>query len=401
MPSIYRRSLPLASLTAVGMLATDFYLPAVPMLSAQLGGSTTAAQATLAVFMAALAASQLLWGWASDRFGEGRVILLGTALLGGASVLCAIAPNIAVLLLGRAIQGLGAGAATVVVPALLRKRSSEADAVKAIALVGMAESVIPALGPVAGALVLTHGSWRWTFLILALLTLALAPMISRIVQSDAESGNADTDRNMRAGAALSLSAAVLSYRPVLGNARFVRLALSYALMFGALLMFVASAPQLVTAWLGIPVAGFAVLQIFGVAAFMLGAAGGGKLVRRLGADVLIKLGIWTQAGACLIFLALAATELRSLSALIGAWAVFCVGLGIRAPSTMARALSLAGEAAGRASGLLMFLAFAISALATMLVAPLLGGGLMPVAIGLILMVAASAAVLRAEAGALD
>lgn len=378
MPSIYRTALPLASLTAIGMLATDFYLPAVPTLASQLGGSLTGSQATLAIFMLALAASQLLWGWASDRFGEGRIILLGTALLGGASVVCALAPDITVLLIGRAFQGLGAGAATVVVPALLRKRSNEVEAVKSIALVGMAESIIPALGPVGGALVISYANWRWTFWIVAALTIVLAPVISRIVT---------TESPQRAHRPAS------SYWPVLRNTNFVRLAFSYSFMFGALLMFVSSAPQLVTGWLKVSVNGFAVMQIFGVGAFIAGAAGGGKLVRRLGASFLINAGMWIQALSCVIFIVLAMVDMRSLAAVIGGWVVFCVGLGVRAPSTMARALSVAHDVAGKASGLLMFLAFAMSAVATMLVAPLLTHGLLPVAIGLAVMIFASAVVL--------
>ncbi len=374
MSSIYRTALPLASLTAVGMLATDFYLPAVPDLALSLHGTLTQSQATLAVFMAALAISQLLWGWAADRFGEGRMILLGSALLCGASILCALAPNIEWLLFGRAVQGLGAGAATVVVPALLRKRSNEEDAVKSIALVGMAESVIPALGPVAGALVIAHVSWRWTFWIVAALTLLLAPVVGRLVSLQAPAANAD---------------AAGSYMSVLRNRVFMRLALSYACMFGALLMFVSSAPELVTGWLRISVNGFAILQIFGVGAFMLGAAGGGRLVRRCGTPFLITAGIWVQGVACVCFLLLALLDVRVLNWVIVGWVVFCLGLGIRAPATMARALTISHQQAGKASGLLMFLAFSFSSGATMLVAPWLHLGLMPLAIGLTLLVLAS------------
>ncbi|MGQ3029634.1 MAG: MFS transporter, partial [Ferrovibrionaceae bacterium] len=61
--------LPLAAVTGVGMLATDLYLPALPQLPAALGGTIPLAQATLAAFTLALALSQLVWGYAADRFG--------------------------------------------------------------------------------------------------------------------------------------------------------------------------------------------------------------------------------------------------------------------------------------------------------------------------------------------
>lgn len=380
MSSIYRTSLPLASLTAVGMLATDLYLPAVPTLSQELGGSLTQSQATLAVFMAALAISQLLWGWASDHFGERRTVLAGTALLAMASVVCALAPNIETLLVARIVQGLGAGAATVVVPVLIRKQFSEADAVKSIAVVAMAESVIPAAGPVAGAVVIAYADWRLTFWLVALPTLLLLPVISAIV--------ADGRRP-----APQTAAASWSFGPVLRNVAFMRYALSYALMFGALLAFVASAPHIATDWLGQPVSAFAFLQVCGVAAFMLGAAGGGRLAQGRGADLPIAAGVWTQAASCAALVLLAWTDLRSLAGVATAWAVFCAGLGMRGPSTMARALSAGSALAGKASGLLMFLAFAVSSVATMLVAPLLEDGLLLLALVMSAMVLASAALL--------
>lgn len=367
MQTIYKTALPLASLTAVGMLATDFYLPAVPSLPDMLGGSVTQAQATLAVFMAALAISQLLWGWALDKFGERPMILLGMVLLGGASLVCALAPDIHILLIGRTLQGLGAGAATVAVPALLRKRSSEAGAIQSMALVGMAESVIPALGPVAGTLVITHGNWRWTFWIVALLTFLLMPLVTRILSSTAPSAQ---------------QTSASSYLPLLRNARFMRLALGYALMFSALLMFVASAPQIVTTWLQLPVSGFAIMQVFGVAAFMLGAASSGRLAHRYPAYKLAKVGAWMQIVGGIFLIALAAVALRSLPFLIAGWVIFCIGLGARAPALMMQALTVTHELAGKASGLLMFLAFSLSSLATMLIAPWLEHGLLPVALGL-------------------
>jgi MFS family permease len=381
MRTLYKTALPLASLTAVGMLATDFYLPAVPFLPALLGGTVTQAQATLAVFMAALAISQLLWGWALDRFGERAMILLGMALLGGASLLCALAPDIDILLIGRTIQGLGAGAATVAVPALLRKRSSDAAAIQSIALVGMAESVIPALGPVAGTFVITHGDWRWTFWIVALLTFMLAPLVTRILSP----ASAIVAPAPSTGSGIGDPVSGSSYLTLLRNPNFMRLAIGYALMFSALLMFVASAPQLITGWLRHAIDGFAMMQVCGVAAFMLGAAGSGRLAHRFSSHQLTRAGAWLQIIAGILLVLLAVVALRSLPLLIACWVVFCAGLGVRAPALMVQALSVTHELAGKASGLLMFMAFSLSSLATMSIAPLLAYGLLPVALGLTLL----------------
>lgn len=111
---------------------------------------------------------------------------------------------------------------------------------------------------------------------------------------------------------------------------------------------------------------------------------GWALRRWYGAARLGRLG---QAGAGVIMLACAAADFRSVVAVCVAWVLFCWGLGMRGPAS----LSLVRDGHGKAAGLLMFAAFATTSLATMAVVPWLEYGLLPVALLLTGMVAASAA----------
>lgn len=384
----HRLAIPLASLTALGLLASDLYLPAIPAMRTELGASITSAQATMALFMAALALSQLAWGWAADRFGDRRTIVAGTVLLGGGSLLCAVAPGIEAMLAGRLVQGLGAGAATVAVPALIRRRFDAADAVKALAVVAMVESTIPALGPVAGTAIVLQTGWRSTFWLIAVLALALLPLVARIIRAAPQAA---------AGAGADLAVARgESYLPLLRNRTYMRYALSYAAMFGALLMYVASAPVIVTDALGLGIEAFAALQIFGVLAFMAGAAVAVRMVRRLGERWLMRGGMVLQylAGLGLVGIALAGLAgANGLVALALVAALFCGGLGLRGAATMGGALQAAGDSAGKGAGLLMFLAFAAVAGATQLVAPFLHYGLLPLGALLFALVTTSALLL--------
>jgi len=370
-------ALPLASLTAVGLLASDLYLPALPAMGTELAASIPAAQATMALFMLALALSQLVWGWAADHFGDRATILFGTALLAGGSLLCAVAPDIGSMLAGRLVQGLGAGAATVAVPALIRRRFSEADAVSALSLVSMAESVIPALGPAAGAAIVLHASWRSTFWIIAALALLLMPLAARMIGrcTTAPAGHAP--------------AGALAYIALLRNGAFMRYALSQALMFGALLMFVASAPVIVTHSMGLGIEGFAVLQICGVACFMGGATTAMRKVKQSGTAPLLRWGALLQIVAGLLMTAMAWYGNYGLAPLTVLWCLFCAGLGVRGPATMGGALQAAGAHAGKGAGLTMFLSFAAVAAATMIAAPLLHLGLLPAAALLLILSATS------------
>jgi MFS family permease len=357
--------LPLAALTAVGLLATDLYLPALPLLPAQFDGTIAAAQATLAAFMGALALSQLLWGVAADRFGGRAILRVAIALQVAAGAGCALAPSLPALTALRALQGLGVGAATVIVPTLIRQRFADAEVVRAMSWLGIAESLVPAIGPIAGALLLQVAPWRASFWIVALMTAALAPFALRTVPRAAPS-HADAPPGGY-------------YGQLLRDRRYLGYALGHALCFGALLGFVASAPQLVAIWLGAGPLAFALLQALGVSAFIACASQSGRLSERHGIDRLILIGVALQVVAAVSFMAQALAAWRSLAALTATWVLFCAALGLRGPPTMARALGVHPALVGRAAGLLMFMALGISAAATQSVAPFLARGLLPVA----------------------
>ncbi len=118
-----RTVLPLALATGTSMLATDLYLPAVPVLQKSLGVDVTAGQATVATFYAGLALSQLAWGESLNRIGPRRCMLVGISALIVTSVGCALATSLSWLLALRFIQGIAAGAATIVAPSVVRSTS--------------------------------------------------------------------------------------------------------------------------------------------------------------------------------------------------------------------------------------------------------------------------------------
>lgn len=344
-------------------------------MARELGASVVEGQATMAVYMLSLALSQLGWGWAADRYGDRATILAGTWLLIIGSGVCALAQHVDVMLFGRLLQGLGSGAATVAVPAMIRRRFAETEAVGALALVASLEAIVPAAGPVLGVAFVSLLDWRASFFVIGAVAFGLVFFVNRIVGKDTRQDQADQGTPSLA---------------VLKNMQFLRNCLAYACMFGALLMVVASGPYLVTHWYGRPIEGFAVLQIFGVGGFMFGARFGAKQVAQHGVEWMVRMGTFCLAACGLIMLACALADFRSMTALVVAWMLFCYGLGLRGPSSMSRALSLVGEGHGKAAGVLMFAAFAGTSLATMAVAPFLEYGLMPVAVLLLALVAASA-----------
>lgn len=351
-----RTVLPLALVTCTSMLAMDFYLPAVPSLQRTFGVDVAVAQATVAVFLAGLAASQLAWAEIMRRFGPRHSVRIGVCLLVLASIGAAIAPSIEVLIGLRAVQGFAAGAATVVAPSVVRATLADVDAVRGLAAIAMVEAIVPAAGPVLGAAMLEYADWRVTFWLIAGATLVVMPFALRAVPRELPG----LDRDVSS-----------AYRTILTNRRYLRLAASHALSMGALLTFVASAPQLTIHALGGGPAEFAALQIIGVAAFMLLASQSGRISARITPRRAVQLGAIVQLAICAAMLALSRWLPLGFAAFAVFWFLFCGALAIRGPAAFSEALALPPSQLGRASAIMVLLILGAGALGTQLVAPFL------------------------------
>lgn len=151
----------------VAPLATSFYLPGLPQLATDLGGSVAEAQLTVSSALVGLAVGQFFLGSVSDRFGRRRPLLIGMALFVIASLLCAVAPNLAVLVALRFLQGLAGAAGPVIARASIRDMTSGREAAQALSRLLFVTGMAPILGPLVGGLVLLVMDWRGLFLALA------------------------------------------------------------------------------------------------------------------------------------------------------------------------------------------------------------------------------------------
>ena len=112
----------LGSLIALGPLTIDMYLPAFPQLADDLNASAASVQLTLTGMLGGLAFGQLVIGPLSDAFGRRKPLITGLVVHGLASLLCALAPSIAVLSVVRVLQGLATHARGLVQAGLDRAR---------------------------------------------------------------------------------------------------------------------------------------------------------------------------------------------------------------------------------------------------------------------------------------
>lgn len=157
----------LGALTTFGPLSTDLYLPSLPELGRDLGVSDSLAQLTMSACMVGLALGQLVVGPLSDRVGRKRPLVAGLGVFGVASVLCAVAPDLWVLVGMRLVQGLAGAAGLVLSRAMVRDLYSGDRAVRVFSSLMAVTALAPVVAPLAGGQLARVTDWRGTFWALA------------------------------------------------------------------------------------------------------------------------------------------------------------------------------------------------------------------------------------------
>jgi MFS transporter, DHA2 family, methylenomycin A resistance protein len=129
------------------------------------GGGVAALQWVVNAYTIAFASLILTAGALGDRLGAKRIFMVGFALFTGASLACAVAPSVGILIAARALQGLGAA---ILVPnslALLNHSyQDETNRRKAVGIWAAGASIALTLGPLAGGCLIALAGWRTIFL---------------------------------------------------------------------------------------------------------------------------------------------------------------------------------------------------------------------------------------------
>jgi DHA1 family bicyclomycin/chloramphenicol resistance-like MFS transporter len=156
----------LAALAMLGPFSIDAYLPAFPNIQAELGASAIQVQQTLTAYMLAFSAMVLWHGALSDAFGRRNIVLVALVVFSIGTFGCAAAHSVHYLWIFRIMQGVSAGAGTVVGRAIIRDLYSDAPAARLLSMVTMIFSIAPAIAPVLGGWIVKYSDWRTIFLAL-------------------------------------------------------------------------------------------------------------------------------------------------------------------------------------------------------------------------------------------
>lgn len=159
---------PLLLILFVGVLmgALDLAIigPALPAIQADLGLDTRELAWIFNIYVLFQLMGTPLMAKFSDRYGRRSIYVLNLVLFGAGSLILALAPNFWVLLIGRAVQGLGAGGIFPVASAVIGDTFPPEKRGQTLGLLGAVFGIAFLVGPILGG-VLLRFSWHWLFLI--------------------------------------------------------------------------------------------------------------------------------------------------------------------------------------------------------------------------------------------
>jgi EmrB/QacA subfamily drug resistance transporter len=150
---------------------------ALPVIQRELGANAAQMQWVVEGYALFLSALILLGGSLGDLYGRKRMFALGIVIFALASLGCALAPSVHVLIAARCVQGIGGALATPESLALISAFFTGAERGRAIGTWSGFASMTGAVGPLIGGWLTQHASWRWVFLLnlpIALAVLAIS-----------------------------------------------------------------------------------------------------------------------------------------------------------------------------------------------------------------------------------
>ena len=366
--SLLRPALVLGLLSCVGPFAIDMYLPAMPMIGADLGASVPAMQGTITAYFIAFGLAQLFYGPWADQAGRKPPIYVGVSIFLVGTLICALAGSVGMLTAGRFVQGMG-GAAVMVIPrAIIRDMYTGHHATRLMAAIMLVISVSPMLAPLAGSGLMAVSGWRSIFAVLAVAA-GISLLMTRFLLAETL---APADRQPIAASALISGARTLFRDPL-----FLGLTFLGGFGMASFFVFIASAAFVYTQAFGLSPTGFSLAFAVNALGFFAASQMAAGLGQRFGAPKVVA---WATAGFAFFTVALLIVALlggATLPFTIGGLFLANACLGLVIPTTMVMALDDHGDIAGLASSLGGTLQMLVGGVLIALTAPFFDGTPVP------------------------
>ena len=366
----YRLAVILGALTAMGPLAIDMYLPALPTIAREMASSTASVQVSLAVYFIGIACGQAFYGPISDRWGRKRALYFGLTLFSVSSVGCAMARDVTALIALRFLQALGGCAPLVVPRAVVRDYFDQRGSVRMLSVLMLVMGLAPILAPLVGGQLLVNFGWRSVFWLLAAYGAFWLVIVAAFLH---ESLPPARRRRQRA------ADVVATYLGLLRDRTYIGYVLTGALIFAGLLAYISGSPFVFIELFRVPPEQYGLF--FGVNALgiIIASQVNRWLANKYDARHIISAVLPVSVTAGAVLLIDAATGFGGFPGILVPLFFYIATHGFIMPNTTALAMAPHGAVAGSASALLGTVQFVLGASAGALLGVLGNGTAVPLA----------------------
>ncbi|MGQ3888735.1 multidrug effflux MFS transporter [Legionella sp. CNM-1927-20] len=331
--------------SSLGQVTSDLYLPSLPSMAIKLNVSTSWIQMTVAVYMAGFSLSQLIYGPLSDAIGRRIPLITGLSIVFVGSMFCWLSANIYFLLMGRFLQGLGAGAGTSLTRPILRDLFEKEKLAVYNSYLAISSVFILSTAPVLGGYIEQFLGWRYNFVFLSLYSFMILCFSYKL----SETGQHHHKDNLKAANVINN----LTY--LLKSPVFLKFSLIPLLTYAGILACLTATPIVLQEKVGLSPVQFGWLYIFSGFGFALGGVINANYVKIFGIDAMIRLGFLCQFSAGLLMLLFYLLGYINTWVIITPIVIFMLGSSLVFPNSSAGALTPFPKIAGTAGAIFGFL----------------------------------------------
>jgi DHA1 family bicyclomycin/chloramphenicol resistance-like MFS transporter len=318
-PGTFALTALLATMTGIGPLSTDMYLPSLPDIARLLGASPAQVQLTISTYLIGFAVGQIFYGPISDRHGRKPVLLAAIAIYCLATLVCMLATSIEVLMIFRGMQAFGGCGAIVLARAIVRDLYSGVQAGRELSTIASVMALAPVIAPLIGGVLQMLFGWRANFAALLGIGLLLAATAWLRLPETLSTRSAEP---------VSPASILRSFRIIASNRAYLAYLGLAAFSFAGLFAWISGASFVLQDLYGLSALSFGVAFACGSVGYMAGSALAARLVVRIGLNNTIGIGVCGLALGGLGMVAAVASGLMSAASLVIPMAVYLAGMGM-------------------------------------------------------------------------
>lgn len=342
--SLLSSMLLVASLTGI---TSDIYTPAFLAIKHDLSTSIDQVQRSMAIFMMGVSFSQLVYGPISEGIGRRLPLLIGLSIMFIGSIVCVLSSTINFLLLGRLIQGIGAGACACLWRSIFRDSFDSTQMAKYGAYLGITMTFVVAGTPAVGGYLQEFFGWRSIFLFLIVYSLITFLIVFFLLK--------ETSRHYHKNQ-LHFSFIKYACRLLLLSPTFMGYTLCTFLTYGAFFSWFVVGPVLLIDTIGMNPVTFGWMNlILGGVSMVIAGIFNGKMIGRLGKNYMLRLGWGIVFFSGLLMLFLKILNGLTVFSLIFPIFIFFFGVTLIWPNAFSGAFAPFGKVAGYAGAFYSFM----------------------------------------------